>query len=300
MEKVVKLKPSIKSYIWGGNYFKKFDKGEAELLSELWELSVRGDDSCFIASGVDSGKRLDQVITNEDVGPISKQVPYFPLLIKLIDAKDNLSVQVHPSDDYALTKYQSYGKNEMWHIISAEPRCGLYVGFNKDYTKEEIKEKLEKSEILDALNFFEVKSGDTFMIKAGTIHAIGKGVRLIEIQQNSDLTFRLYDYLRKDKNGNYRPLHIQEALDVINYRKYQKEDNNSLILADNKYFHVERKEFDGELELNANKNSFISFTFLDGEGLVDDIPYRIYDSFFLPYGKKCKIKGKGVVIISSL
>ena len=104
MEKVVKLKPSIKSYIWGGNYFKQFDKGNAELLSELWELSVRGDDSCFIASGKDIGKRLDQVITNEDVGPISEQVPYFPLLIKLIDAKDNLSVQVHPSDDYALEK----------------------------------------------------------------------------------------------------------------------------------------------------------------------------------------------------
>ena len=300
MEKVVKLKPSIKSYIWGGNYFKQFDKGDAELLSELWELSVRGDDSCFVASGKDLGKRLDQVITNEDVGPISEQVPYFPLLIKLIDAKDNLSVQVHPSDDYALEKYQSYGKNEMWHIISAEPGCGLYVGFNKDYTKEEIKEKLEKSEILDALNFFEVKPGDTFMIKAGTIHAIGKGVRLIEIQQNSDLTFRLYDYLRKDKNGNYRPLHIQEALNVINYHRFEKEDSGSSVLADNKYFHVERKEVDGELELEANNNSFISFTFLSGEGLVDDIPYKIYDSFFLPHGKKCKIKGKGIVIISSL
>ena len=300
MEKVVKLKPSIKSYIWGGNYFKKFDKGEAELLSELWELSVRGDDSCFIASGKDKGKRLDQIITNEDVGPVSKQVPYFPLLIKLIDAKDNLSVQVHPCDEYALKKYQSFGKNEMWHIIASDPGCGLYVGFNKDYSKEEIKEKLENGDILSTLNFFEVKPGDTFMIKAGTIHAIGKGVRLIEIQQNSDLTFRLYDYLRKDKNGNYRPLHIQEGLEVINYHKYELENNKSSVLADNKYFHVERKEFDGELELSANKNSFISFTFLDGEGLVDDIPYRTYDSFFLPYGKKCKIKGKGIVIISSL
>ena len=300
MEKVVKLKPSIKSYIWGGNYFKQFDKGEVEPLSELWELSIRGEDSCYIASGKDEGKRLDQIITNEDVGPISKQVPYFPLLIKLIDAKDNLSVQVHPSDDYALKKYQSFGKNEMWHIIASDPGCGLYVGFNKDYSKEEIKEKLENGDILSTLNFFEVKPGDTFMIKAGTIHAIGKGVRLIEIQQNSDLTFRLYDYLRKDKNGNYRPLHIQEGLEVINYHKYELENNKSSVLADNKYFHVERKEFDGELELSANKNSFISFTFLSGEGLVDDIPYRIYDSFFLLYGKKCKIKGKGIVIISSL
>ena len=300
MNKVVKLKPSIKSYIWGGKYFKKFDKGDADIIAELWELSVRDIDSSIIDSGIDKGKRLDQVITNEDIGPISNEVPYFPLLIKLIDAKDNLSVQVHPSDKYALKKYNSFGKTEMWHIISADPGCGLYVGFNKDYSKEEVKEKLDNNSILEALNFFEVKPGDTFFIKSGTIHAIGKGVRLIEIQQNSDLTFRLYDYLRKDKNGNYRPLHIQEAMDVIDYHKYIKEENKSSILADNKYFHVERKEFDGELILSADKKSFISFTFLDGEGQVDDLKYKQFDTFFLPYNKSCRIKGKGTVIISRM
>ena len=300
MNSVVKLKPAYKTYIWGGEYFKNIKNINEDIVAECWELSTRDIDSSIIASGEYEGQRLDQVITNEDIGPISKEVPYFPLLIKLIDAKDNLSVQVHPSDEYALKKYQSFGKNEMWHIISADPGCGLYVGFNKDYSKEEIKEKLESGDLLDALNFFPVKPGDTFMIKAGTIHAIGQGVRLIEIQQNSDLTFRLYDYLRKDKNGNYRPLHIQEGLEVINYHKYEKEDNKSPVLADNKYFHVERKEFDGELEIKANKKSFVSFTFLDGEGLVDDIPYNVYDTFFLPYGKKCKIKGKGIIIISSL
>ena len=138
------------------------------------------------------------------------------------------------------------------------------------------------------------------MIKAGTIHAIGKGVRLIEIQQNSDITYRLYDYLRKDKDGNYRELHIKEALDVIDYHKYLKEEHHGDILESNQYFHVERKTFDGELLINANKNSFISFTFIDGNGYVDDIEYKVFDTFFLPYKKKCLIKGTGTVIISTV
>ena len=188
----------------------------------------------------------------------------------------------------------------MWHIISSDKGCGLYVGFNKDYSKEEIEKKLNDNSILDTLNFFEVKEGDTFVINAGTIHAIGKGVRLIEIQQNSDITYRLYDYLRKDKNGNYRELHIKQALDVIDYHKYQKQDIKGGILADSKYFHVERKEFDGELKLTANGKSFISFTFLAGEGFVDNISYKRFDTFYLPYNKSCLIEGKGIVIISRL
>ena len=300
MDKVVKLKPTVKSAIWGGQFFQQFGKSSLDVVSELWELSVRGLDSSIVASGKDAGKRLDEVISKEDVESVNDSMPYFPLLIKLIDAKDNLSVQVHPSDEYALEKLHSFGKTEMWHIISADKGCGLYVGFNKDYTREEIEQKLKDSTILDALNFFEVKAGDTFVINAGTIHAIGKGVRLIEIQQNSDITYRLYDYLRKDKNGNYRPLHIEEALNVIDYKKFSKEDSKGDLLAKNKYFTVKRVELDGELSLEANRNSFVSFTFLEGEGKVDDISYKKFDTFFLPYSKKCLIKGKGVVIISEV
>ena len=300
MEKVVLLKPTIKSAIWGGTYFQKFAKGNLDIISELWELSVRGIDSSIIASGKDKGKRLDEVLSKNDIGPIADQMPYFPLLIKLIDAQDNLSVQVHPSDEYALAKLNSSGKTEMWHIIDNEPGSGLYVGFNKDYSKEEIEKKLNDNSILETLNFFKVKPGDTFVIKAGTIHAIGKGVRLIEIQQNSDITYRLYDYLRKDKNGNYRQLHIKEALDVIDYKKYVKEENNGDLLAKNKFFHVERKTFAGELKLKADGKSFISFTFLDGEGMVDDIEFKKFDTFYLPYAKSCLIKGKGTIIISQM
>ena len=298
---LVKLAPAVKDYIWGGTYFKAFNKGTSlERVSECWELSVRDADSSIIASGKDKGKLLVDVITKEDVGPVQNRFKYFPILIKLIDAKDNLSVQVHPSDDYALKNESSFGKSEMWHIISADEGSGLYVGLNKKCCKEEIQKALENGNILDYLNFYKVKPGDTFVIDPGTIHAIGKGVRLIEIQQNSNLTYRLFDYNRVDKNGNPRELHIQKALEVINYNKYEVKKSNGDLLADNQYFTVKEMSFDGEITLQANEKSFISFTFIKGEGKVDDIEYKQYDTFFLPYGKKCVVKGKGTLVISSV
>ena len=298
---LVKLKPAVKDYIWGGTYFQRFNKGlNLERVSECWELSTRGLDSSIIASGKDEGKLLKDVITNNDIGPVMDRFPYFPLLIKLIDAKDNLSVQVHPSDGYALKNENSFGKSEMWHIISADEGSGLYVGLNKDYKKEDIQKALEEGTILDYLNFFKVKPGDTFIINPGTIHAIGKGVRLIEIQQNSNLTYRLYDYNRVDKNGQPRELHIQKALEVIDYRKYESAPKANGLLADNQYFTVKEVIFDKELEIKADDQAFVSFTFLEGEGFVNDIPYGIYDTFFLPYQKKCLIKGKGKVVISTV
>ena len=298
MDSVIKIKPVVKSYIWGGQYFQKFKDIDLDVVSELWELSVRDDFSSVVDSGINKGKSLKEVLTKEDIGPNSDRFIYFPLLIKLIDAKDNLSIQVHPSDEYALKNENSFGKSEMWHIINADEDAGIYVGFNKDYEKEEIERRLNDGTILETLNFFKVKPGDTFVINPGTIHAIGKGVRLIEIQQNSNITYRLYDYLRKDKDGNYRELHIKQALEVINYKKYVSSNSTSSVLADNQYFHVERKEVNGELTIKADEGSFVSFTFIDGEGTVDDLNYKIYDTFFLPNGKSCTVKGKGIVIIS--
>ena len=298
MDSVIKLKPVVKSYIWGGQYFQKFKGIDLDVISELWELSVRDDFSSVIDSGINKGKSLKEVLTKEDIGPNSDRFIYFPLLIKLIDAKDNLSVQVHPSDEYALKNENSFGKSEMWHIINADEDAGIYVGFINNYKKEEIERRLNGGTILETLNFFKVKPGDTFVINPGTIHAIGKGIRLIEIQQNSNITYRLYDYLRKDKDGNYRELHIKQALEVINYKKYVSSNFASSVLADNQYFHVERKEVNGELTIKADEGSFVSFTFIDGEGTVGDLNYEIYDTFFLPNGKTCTIKGKGIVIIS--
>ena len=299
MDKVVKLKPAVKPYIWGGTYFKQFGKGDGEeLLSELWELSVRDDENSLVLTGKDKNKLLKDIINKDDLGPTAEKFPYFPLLIKLIDAKDNLSVQVHPSDEYALKNEHSFGKTEMWYILGADEGSGLYVGLNKDYSKDEIQQKLNDGSIMDALNFFPVKPGDAFLIEAGTIHAIGKGVRLIEIQQNSNLTYRLYDYKRKDKFGNERELHIDKALKVINFKQYKQPVNNGEFIAKTPYFTVKRIDFDGELVVKADQGSFVSFTFIDGQGMVDDIPYQIYDTFFLPYEKECHIKGKGTIILS--
>ena len=298
---LVKLNPAVKDYIWGGNYFQKFNKGlNLDRVSECWELSVRDNDSSIIASGKDKGKLLNEVISNSDIGPVMDRFPYFPLLIKLIDAKENLSIQVHPSDDYALKYESSFGKSEMWHIISADVGSGLYVGLNKDYSKEDIKKALEEGTILECLNFFKVKPGDTFVINPGTIHAIGKGVRLIEIQQNSNLTYRLYDYNRVDSNGNPRELHIKKALEVIDYKQYKPTNKDNEYLADNQYFTVKEVNFKNSLNIKANENSFVSFTFLEGEGMVNDIPYKQYDTFFLPYQKECLIKGNGRVVISKV
>ena len=297
MDKIVKLKPVIKSYIWGGKYFQPYFHRDEEKISELWVLSARENNSAIIDSGIDKGKPLNEVIDDRDLGPIQDRFSYFPLLIKLIDAQDNLSVQVHPNDEYALKNEHSYGKTEMWHIIDADEGAGIYIGLNNDYTKEEIKNSLDDGSIINKLNFVKVKKGDTYLIKSGTIHAIGKGVRIIEIQQNSDLTYRLYDYKRKDKDGNYRELHIDKAIQVIDYHKYDIKQNHSDLLADTSFFHVERKEFDKELVIKADK-SFVSFTFLEGEGMVDDIPYKKFDTFFLPFNKACKIQGNGLVIIS--
>ena len=295
MDKVLKLEPIIKSYIWGGTFFKGYRNCKEETISESWELSIRKDNNNKV---VGFSKTLNELLNEEDLGPACKRFPYFPLLIKLIDARDNLSIQVHPSDEYALKRENSFGKSEMWHIIDAEPHSGLYVGLKRDYSQNEIEAKLKDNTIEECLNFFEVKPGDTFLINPGTIHAIGKGVRLIEIQQTSDLTYRLYDYQRKDKNGNYRELHIDKALKVIDYHKYNNQHISGDVLADNQYFKVIKKEIKGTLELTANEGSFLSFTFISGKGKVDAIDYQKYDTFFLPYGKSCQIKGDGTIIVS--
>lgn len=297
MEGVIKLRPTIKSYVWGGHFFQKYGKGNT-IISELWELSARGPDSSIVVSGFYKGQRLDQVVSSEDIGPVAKKNPKIPLLIKLIDAEDNLSVQVHPDDKYAKKYEYSLGKMEMWHVISADMGAGIYVGLTQKSSRKEIKQALENGTILSYLNFFEVSPGDTFVIKPGTIHAIGKGVRLIEIQENSDITYRLYDYNRLGLDGKPRQLHIEKGLDVIDYSKYTPEQNKEGVLADNKYFKVQRIDINGSLLLHANGKSFMSFTFISGKGYVNDMKYDVFDTFFLPYGKECLIKGTGTIILS--
>ena len=293
---LVKLRPAIKSAIWGGDYFQAFGKGESsKIISELWEFSMREDGPALIDSGLNKGKALKDVVTKEDFGTSIDKYPFFPILVKLIDAKDKLSIQVHPSDEYALKNENSFGKYEIWYILSCEKDAGIYIGLNNNYSKEEIKEKLYNNSIISALNFVKVKPGDIYEIKPGTIHAIGAGVRILEIQQNSGLTYRLYDYNRLDKDGNPRELHLKKALDVLDLSKFEqhsfKEPKN--------YFKIKFVEL-CDSELITKEDSFQALICLEGEGYLDDLKFKKFDTFFQSASTKVNLKGKGRFAIVSM
>ncbi len=297
----VKLKPAIKEYIWGGKKLKEAGKSDDfDTISECWELSFYKDGYTLVDSGENKGKILVDVCSKLDLGTKVNEFPFFPCLIKLIDSGDNLSVQVHPSDEYALKNENSYGKTEMWYILDAEKDAGIYLGFKDDENKKDIKKALENGTILEKLNFFKVKKGEAYFIESGTIHAIGKGVTLIEIQQSSNLTYRLYDYNRVGKDGKPRELHIEKALKVINYKKYIKKEFDNGVIGSCKYFTSFRVDVENEKEIINDDTSFSSITFIEGSGYVNDIPFKKYDSFFIPANKIAKISGKSVFILTKV
>lgn len=298
---IVKLKPSTKDYIWGGTLFKDWGKESSSLsIAECWELSFNRDGPSFIASGVDAGKPLMEVASKEDIGSLPSSFPFFPVLIKLINSASNLSVQVHPSDEYALKNEGQYGKTEMWYVISHEEGAGLYIGFNKETNKEEVAKKIQDGSIMDILNFVEVKNGDTFFIPSGTVHAIDAGVTVIEIQQNSTLTYRLYDYKRKGKDGKERELHVEKALDVLNFHKYEKTNFPEGIIGSCKYFTSYVLETKNNSTIHARHDSFASITFISGEGEVEGISYKKGDTFFVPANKKGNIHGNGIYVLTEV
>lgn len=293
---IYKLIPALKDYIWGGTNLKKYRKTDLDIISESWELSFHQDGLSKVE--IDNKLvNLSDIVKKEDLGEKASNFPFFPVLIKLIDAKENLSVQVHPSDEYALKNENSFGKTEMWYVISALEGAGLYVGFKEDENKENVEKYLHDGTILDHLNFFKVKAGDCYFIPSGTIHAIGKGVTLIEIQQNSNLTYRLYDYNRVDKNGLKRPLHIEKALKVIDYNKYQKEEKRDNLLGKCKYFTSYKLDASIDKKIYY-KDSFTSITFLSGEGKINNLDYKKFDSFFISAGEECLLKGNGTYILT--
>jgi mannose-6-phosphate isomerase class I len=298
---IIKLEPAIKTYIWAGQKLKKYGKKiDGDKISECRELSFHPDGLSKVASGKDSGKFLKDVALARDIGNYASSFPFFPVLIKLIDSGDNLSVQVHPSDEYALKNENSYGKTEMWYVIDHDEGAGLYVGLKDDSNEIEIKKDLEDGTILNKLNFYPVKNGDCFFIKSGTIHAIGKGVTLIEIQQNSNLTYRLYDYNRTDSSGKKRELHIDKALKVIDYKRYVPIRFDGNLVGKCKYFSSYVYDVSDLSEVSASIDSFVSITFLSGEGLINFIPYKTYDTFFIPAGQKGLIKGTGRYILTTI
>ncbi|MCQ2743110.1 MAG: class I mannose-6-phosphate isomerase [Bacilli bacterium] len=297
---VVKLAPATKDYIWGGTKLKKWGKlASSDIIAECWELSCNGDGPCLIASGENKGKTLAEIATKEDLGSKCNRFKFFPVLIKLIDADGNLSVQVHPSDEYALKNENQFGKTEMWYVIDAEPGCGLYIGFNKKTSAEEVEKRLTDGTIMEILNFQAVKPGQVYFIPSGTVHAIGKGVTILEIQQNSTLTYRLYDYGRVGKDGKPRELHISKALKVLDYDVYNPPKFEAPVIGECDYFSVTKNEVNGEKTIYAPSDSFASFTFTNVcGGTVNGMEYKQGDTFFVPAGKKATVKGSGTYIMT--
>ncbi len=222
----LKFQPILKERLWGGTKLKEVlgKPIESEITGESWELSAVAGDVSVVANGDLLGTSLQELIDKDAEKLLGKSVldrfgKDFPILIKFIDAKQDLSIQLHPNDELARERHNSFGKTEMWYIMDADEGANLIVGFNKKVEKEEYAKSLEEDTLLDLLNYEQVKEGDTFFINTGKIHAIGAGVLLAEIQQTSDVTYRVFDFNRRDKNGNLRELHTEQALDAIDYKK---------------------------------------------------------------------------------
>lgn len=318
---IVKLEPAFKDNIWGGTkirdvYGKKCDY---DVIGESWELSAHPDGQSRIAEGRYKGMLFNEylnIIGKDALGWKCQCQDRFPILIKFIDAKQALSIQIHPDDEYALENENEYGKNEMWYVVDSEPGAYLYCGLSRDASKEEIEKRIADNTITDILNKIEVKAGDVVMVKAGTIHAIGAGVFICEIQQNSNCTYRMYDYDRRDKFGNLRELHVKKALDVVDTHKFEKDNKTEIVIARNehfteerlvqcKYFEVFKYDVTDEAKISVDEASFVSVLFIDGSGTIetDDyekvMPFKAGDSFFISAGQRSVVvKGQARMIIT--
>ena len=283
--KIQKLYPVLKDYLWGGSkLIEKYGKdATCQPCAESWELSFHKDGKTALADGTS----LESAAGAREIGTNAADFPFFPVLIKFIDAESNLSVQVHPSDAYALENENSYGKTEMWYIVEADEGAGLYLGFNRDVTREEYESAIKENRLTELLNFYPVKAGESYFIPSGTIHAIGAGCLICEIQQNSNLTYRVYDYGRRDKNGRERELHVDKALRVTELNKFENRRPLGDTLGVSKYFNAQKVCVNGTRELCADECSFNCLTCVRGEGSIDGQKISRGDSFFVPagYGK---------------
>ena len=293
---LLKLSPSFKDYLWGGHRLvEEYNKEYAgEILAESWELSCHPDGPSKILNGAYAGKTLAEYIKEEGrhvLGTNCARFEDFPILIKFIDAKDNLSIQVHPDNTYALATEGQYGKTEMWYVMDCREGAFLYYGFKQEISREELEERIENDTLTEVLNKVYVKKGDVLFIEAGTIHAIGKDILIAEIQQNSNVTYRVYDYGRVGKDGKKRELHVQKALDVTN-RISPENKSFAPHVADCDYFTVDKLYLDGEvmkqLKGFIGSGSFANILFLEGQGSIrcgeDTLDFQKGDSFFLSAG----------------
>ena len=300
----MKLEAPLKDYLWGGTRLKDEygKKTNLDKVAESWELACHKDGKSKIVNGEAAGLFLEDWLAGQDksvLGTNAASFPYFPLLIKLIDAKGDLSVQVHPDNDYAMRVEGEYGKTEMWYIVDCEPGASLLYGFKEKISKEEFESRIADNTLLEVCNRVPVKKGDVFFIDSGTLHAIGKGILICEIQQNSNTTYRIYDYGRVGKDGKPRELHVKKAIDVTKLEPPTKPTTalakidiipglDMKLLAECEYFTAYHATLKGEASLKAGSESFQTFTVLSGSLKLTsgDTVLDFYkgESVFIPAG----------------
>ncbi len=316
----LKLRPATKDYVWGGTRLQKeFDiPMMKDRLAEAWVLSCHPDGENIIENGKYQGRTLSDLLSNEGKawrGTRAAAFDFFPVLIKLIDASDNLSVQVHPSDAYALAHEGQLGKTEAWYILDCANDAEIIYGFEEELSKEEFRAAIETDTLLDKVHRVKVKQGELYFIPSGTLHAICKGILLAEVQQNSNVTYRVYDYGRI-VNGKPRELHVEKALDVTNLcpmenggkplgTPQQKDGYTETLLTACDYFTAYSLDIEEKAELNADETSFVSLVALDGNAVLThgDNVLTLYkgESIFLPAGLgKAEILGKAHVLLTKV
>lgn len=271
------LKPACKASIWGGKKLKKKFHKEypGEIISESWELSVHPAGLSLIASGPDLGLSLAEFVKDPAVlGRFAASFPSFPLMIKWIDSQLPLSIQVHPDNAYALAHENDMGKTEMWYIIDCEPGAYLYYGFSREISKEEFIRRIKEDRLLEVVKKVPVKKGDVFFIPSRTLHAIGPGILLAEVQQSSNVTYRIYDYGRLDMDGHPRQLHVRQAVEVTDLGPaldtvpvpLPLASPQDQLLASCPYFAVVRQQIKTERQYKGDPNSFHALMCVEGEG----------------------------------
>ncbi len=319
MNSPIKLKPVFKEIVWGGNRLKNDYGFESDLknIAEAWMLCARNDGDNIILNGTNAGESFTTYIKNNKsvLGIKGQSYDEFPLLIKFIDAKADLSVQVHPDDEYAKKHENSYGKTEAWYILDCDEGAELIYGFNKELTSDEFRSSIADNTFLNYVNKVKVKKGDVFFINAGTLHAIGSGILLAEVQQNCNTTYRVYDYNRL-VDGKPRELHVEKAIDVTDtVPPTRGGDPDSELVFDGaatkqelcqcEFFKMDTLDVNGTYSFNISKESFVSLLVLNGKGKVsyngETLDIIAGDSVFLPASDSiAELSGNVKLLISTL
>lgn len=297
-KKIYRITPKLCERIWGGNRLAA--QGGGEPIGESWALSfVPGCESTV------DGEPISAVIPGEEWGENARRFERFPVLTKLIDAGEKLSVQVHPTDEYVRAHEGEWGKSEMWYVVSAESGAGVYLGPSREITREELRSHAEDGDLERLLRFVPVREGDVIFIPAGTIHSICGGVLIFEVQQNSDLTYRLYDYMRRDGLGRMRELHLGQALEVANLKPYEAPPRVKLseeIMGACDYFKVRKCKLNfTKTDVFVDKSSFLAVTCVDGSASLDGEPVSPFETIFVPAGYgDLALEGCGTLLLVSV